>query len=45
MINYETWQSQLNHFDEQEQVDFEKINESFRCLFADSQALMEIDTQ
>lgn len=36
MINYETWKSQLNSFTEEEQIDFEKTNDSFRCLYADS---------
>ena len=35
MINYETWKSQLNSFTEEEKTDFEKINDSFRSLYAD----------
>jgi hypothetical protein len=43
MQNYETWKSQLNSFTEEEQIDFEKTNDSFRCLYAETAFPIEAD--
>ena len=45
MINYEAWKNQLSVFSEENDIDFEKINDSFRNLFSDSMMLYEVDIQ
>jgi hypothetical protein len=42
MLNYETWQSQLHIFTKDE-TDYEKINGSFRSLYADSAVPQDAD--